>query len=713
MAEVILMWPSRLLFVLAIGLLSSWTSTAEDKANTSPPQRIVIQPEPIELSPGAPISSWALTARPAPLRGVRSWTLETKLHRGPIFALAHSPDGSLLATGGLDASIRLWDTATGQLSRILAGHNGYVYTLAWSPDGQTLASGANDATVRLWDVKTGRPLRTIKGYKGPINMVAWSVDGRTIAACGTASGWIRLIDAPTGIEIRLMEQGEPAYAIGFSLDGKTLASAHKKYSVQLWNLDTGKAFKALEQGGEGDTYTLSWSPDGKRLAAGGKVSTYVWDVEAGKILQTIVGHASSVSWSPDGKTLAIIIGGASVQLWNPEDGKQIRTLAAPGWRMIWSPDSKSLTTAGAAGKLQTWEAGTGKLLTTIEGHGTGFRGLAWSRDAKTLAGACEDGAGRLWEATSGKALHVLGDGFAYSVAWAPDHKVIATGGKDGKIRCWEAATGKELRQLEAGKGLVATVAWSREGRIAAAAGEKSIKIWDAQGKLLFTLEGHTALVTTVAWSADGQKLASGASDNLVKLWNAPNGKLLKTLDKHSGAIYHVAWSPDGKTLATGSYDRTLRFWNPLSGQQIHQSEGIWTTALTWAPDSKLLTTGGSLWDPGTGKTVRSFWAYGHISAVTWSPDGSTMAVGSGNSYYADGMIRFWEPSTGQLRGVLIVDGQHHLAIDPDGHFRCPAEAENALVYVVLTDTGTEMLGVKEFAAKHRWKNAPGQVRLTR
>jgi hypothetical protein len=110
----------------------------------------------LALQSSQPISVRALTMQPESLPGVQSWTLETPAHRGPINSVAYSPDGQILATGGEDSTVRVWESSSAKLLRVLHGHDGIVWRVAWSHDGKRLASASEDGTVRLWDPATGQ-----------------------------------------------------------------------------------------------------------------------------------------------------------------------------------------------------------------------------------------------------------------------------------------------------------------------------------------------------------------------------------------------------------------------------------------------------------------------------------------------------------------------------------------------------------------------------
>src|SRR5262249_29666967 len=125
-----------------------------------------IFPDTIPLQPGGGLSVRTPVARPRSIKGVRSWTIETGRHRWAPIEMSLSPDGAVVATSGYDGMVRLWDTSTGRLLRVLVGHDSYTIGMAWSADGRYLATtGSFDLTVRIWEGRTGLPLKVLKGHK--------------------------------------------------------------------------------------------------------------------------------------------------------------------------------------------------------------------------------------------------------------------------------------------------------------------------------------------------------------------------------------------------------------------------------------------------------------------------------------------------------------------------------------------------------------------
>ena len=216
----------------------------------------------------------------------RSWRPLTDWVR----SVAFSPDGTLLAGGGDDRTIRLWNTATGRpVSGPPTVHTGEVRSVAFGPGGALLASGSTDRTVQLWNISAGRPsdyalppvlLCSLIGHTDWVRSVAFSPDG-TLLASGSDDRTIRLWSPATGEPVGGLLTGHAAkvFTLAFSPDGSLLASGSTDRTVRLWEARTGNPIGSPLQGHTAEVRSVAFSPDGSLLASAGKDKTIrLWDV---------------------------------------------------------------------------------------------------------------------------------------------------------------------------------------------------------------------------------------------------------------------------------------------------------------------------------------------------------------------------------------------------------------------------------------------------
>ncbi|MEG4031479.1 MULTISPECIES: serine/threonine-protein kinase [unclassified Microcoleus] len=243
-------------------------------------------------------------------------TLNSVHSKKSVNTLAVSPNSSILASGGGDNNLILWDLKTGRRMRTIAAHKAAVNAIAFSRDGQTLASGSDDKTIRLWNVRTGSRLRTLSGHAGGVNAIALSRDGNTLAS-GSQDKTVRLWNLGTGEVRRIITgHGGPVNAVAFSPNGQIVASASTDNTIRLSNVQDGKRTRTFK-GHSSWVRTIAFSPDSHTLISGGG-DIIVWDLKTGKERSTLSGHSqfvSSVAIARDSKTFVSASPDRTIKIW--------------------------------------------------------------------------------------------------------------------------------------------------------------------------------------------------------------------------------------------------------------------------------------------------------------------------------------------------------------------------------------------------------------
>lgn len=301
--------------------------------------------------------------------------LATPEHPQAVLSVAFSPDSTLIATGSQDNLVRVWKTEAPKDVTTLAGHGNSVTSVAFTPDGQTLASGSMDGQIKLWDVGTKKELVALKAKEGRVRSVAISADGKLLVS-GNDDGNVILWDLVTRKELLVLSAHKPgAGSVAISPDGKTIASAPYAYgqrdTIKLWDVASGK-LRATLKGHTGSVGQVKFSPDGKILGSAGAGyaptppdpgEVILWDVASGMTLATLPGSAFGLSFTPEGKYLAAEDGNA-VTLWELTTKRALPGTTGNGtasewiWCIAVSPDGKLLATGGgmnSPGRLKLWD----------------------------------------------------------------------------------------------------------------------------------------------------------------------------------------------------------------------------------------------------------------------------------------------------------------------------------------------------------------------
>jgi WD40 repeat protein len=470
-----------------------------------------------------------------------------------IGSVAITPDGKTALSGGHDATITLWDLATGHEIGKLTGHSAWINSVAIAPDGKTALSGSNDDTVRLWDLATGREIRKLEADSGEVHSVVYAPDGKTALFGGKGKcesqhkckGVLKLWDLATGREMRIFEgHSGQVSQIAIAPDGKSVLSvgAVRRYlgpgstsngpdEIRFWDLATGRELSKFE-GHSSDVRSVAIAPGGKTaLFLSGDNTLRLWDVASDREIRTFEGHsdrATSVAIAPDGRTALSVshdlFGPSELTLWDLASGREIRKLETHSGEVhsvVFSPDGKTALSGGCAekdprgscitGSLKLWDLETGREIRTFEGH-----------------------------------LHRV-----HSVTFSPSGMIALSGGSDDTVRLWDLATGRELRKLEGHWSDVWSVAIAPDGKTALLGGcaEENLRgscirgtaeLWDlATGRAIRQFEGHLKLITSVAFAPDGKTALSGeicendhehSCTGELKLWDLATGRAIRTFE---------------------------------------------------------------------------------------------------------------------------------------------------------------------------------------
>ena len=200
-------------------------------------------------------------------------------------------------------------------------------------------------------------------------------------------------------------------------------------------------------------------------------------------------------------------------------------------------------------------------------------------------------------------------------------------------------------------------------------------ILGCEGELQRTLVVEDAAkkeVLSLAYSPTGRQIASGWSDNSVKLWNPQTGDLDRNLTGHAHHVTSVAYSPDGGYVLSGSLDNSSRLWNAQTGAPQHVFVGHAgpVESVAYSPDGVHVASSSrdstvKVWNAQTGELERTLTGHrGSVNSVAYSPSGTHVASGG-----QDGTIRLWDAKTGRPQGTLTPEVKYpvdHVAYSPDG-----------------------------------------------
>ncbi|XP_055383070.1 protein Notchless [Condylostylus longicornis] len=367
---------------------------------------------------------------------------------------------------------------------------------------------------------------------------------------------------------------EAVVSIGFSPNGKHLASGSGDTTVRLWDLNTETPHFTCK-GHKQWVLCVVWSPDGLKLASACKAGTVIiWDPETGQQMgKSLTGHKkwiNCLSWepyhkNPECRRLASAGQDGDVRIWDIVTVKCERVISghtASVTAVRWGGNGL-LYTSSKDRTIKMWRAEDGALCRTFTGHGHWVNNLALSTDYVLRTGPYHPVLDRNKSYENCKMDELRKMAFERYQKVCPDGiESLVSCSDDFTLSLWRANQNQSVQRMTGHQNVVNDVKYSPDNKmIASASFDKSVRLWRAHdGGFICVFRGHVQAVYTLAWSADSRLIVSGSKDSTLKVWSVATKKLAQELPGHADEVFGVDWAPDGSRVGSGGKDKVVKLW---------------------------------------------------------------------------------------------------------------------------------------------------------
>ncbi|XP_067089760.1 transducin beta-like protein 3 [Osmerus mordax] len=551
----------------------------------------------------------------------RSWRA---IHNVPIASMTFDPTSTLLATGGCDGTIKLWDVLKQYCTHNLKGSAGVVHLVQFHPDISLLQlfSSSMDCGIRLWDLRSSQCVCILQSHYSAVTSLAFTPEGDTMVSSGrdkictvwdlktrTAKRTVPVYEAVESVV--LLSENEDYSHIGVKTKELHFITAGSKGVLRVWEASSARCVftqtlpVADSEGGEeedGDPRSLTYClplPNSSSLATvTAEHNILLYQLPTLTTLQQFVGYNDEVL---DVK----FMGKGDSHIVVATNSSQIKVfeLATSSCQILYGHTDtvlsldvfkKGLLFASCAKdkSVRVWrmDSASGQVCCVAQGssHANAVGSVTCSRMKETfVVSGSQDCTIKVWDlpegiVDSGSDMHELTarltekahDKDVNSVAVSPNDKLVASGSQDRTAKLWSLADMSLLGVFRGHRrGIWAVVFSPMDQVLATASADGTVKLWSLQDcSCLKTFEGHDASVLKIIFVCRGTQLLTSGSDGLVKLWTIKTNECVKTLDAHQDKVWGLHASRKDDKMVTASADSNITIWTDVTEIEIAEEQ---------------------------------------------------------------------------------------------------------------------------------------------
>nr|XP_056722136.1 transducin beta-like protein 3 [Euleptes europaea] len=550
----------------------------------------------------------------------RTWKA---VHVAPVASMAFDPTSTLLATGGCDSTIKVWDVIKQYCTHNLKGSSGVVHLVKFHPDVSRLQlfSSSMDYKIRVWDLQTSKCVALLESHYSAVTCLAFSADRETLVSSGRdkiCTVWDlntraaeRTIPVYESVEsVVLLPEGVDFSPLGVKKPGLHFLTAGSKGILQVWDASAATCVYSQplprhraaseEETGEHSLVHCALVPvkdkvvtvsaehnivfyDARTLQLRKQFAGYNGEVLDVRFLGPGDSHIVVATNSPQLKVFELATSDCQI-LYGHTDTVLALDVFRKGMLFVSCSKDKS---------FRVWRMKkTGQVVCVAQGagHANGVGAISCSRMKESfVVTASQDCTIKVWnlpESLSAKAkaagpegLHAhltekAHDKDVNSVAVSPNDKLIATGSQDKTAKLWASHDCSLMGVFSGHKRGIWCVQFSPVDQVlATSSADGSVKIWGLQDfSCLKTFEGHDASVLKIIFVSRGTQVLSSGSDGLLKLWTIKTNECVKTLDSHEDKVWGLHANKLDNSLVTGSSDSCIVLWKDVTEIELEEEQ---------------------------------------------------------------------------------------------------------------------------------------------